>query len=103
MANARRHTTFNAVYRRLYFWLGSALVALMDAPPLQEPMRVSVLARAADSGGGAGGAAAPPDKIVEGQNYLFAPPLFVSTERTKFTMEIAQRVKENFTFSMVAQ
>ena len=24
----------NAVYRRLYFWLGSALVALMDAPPL---------------------------------------------------------------------
>ena len=25
---------FIAVYRRLYFWLGSALVALMDAPPL---------------------------------------------------------------------
>ena len=25
---------FNAVYPRLYFWLGSALVALMDAPPL---------------------------------------------------------------------
>ena len=25
---------FHAVYRRLYFWLGSALVALMDAPPL---------------------------------------------------------------------
>ena len=24
----------NAVYPRLYFWLGSALVALMDAPPL---------------------------------------------------------------------
>ena len=24
---------FHAVYRRLYFWLGSALVALMDAPP----------------------------------------------------------------------
>ena len=27
---------FHAVYRRLYFWLGSALVALMDAPPLSE-------------------------------------------------------------------
>ena len=25
---------FNAVYPRLHFWLGSALVALMDAPPL---------------------------------------------------------------------
>ena len=24
----------NAVYPRLHFWLGSALVALMDAPPL---------------------------------------------------------------------
>ena len=24
----------NAVYARLHFWLGSALVALMDAPPL---------------------------------------------------------------------
>ena len=30
---------FNAVYRRLYFWLGSALVALMDAPPLH-PMDI---------------------------------------------------------------
>ena len=28
--------SFNAVYPRLYFWLGSALVALMDAPPLKE-------------------------------------------------------------------
>ena len=26
---------FHAVYRRLYFWLGSALVDLMDAPPLR--------------------------------------------------------------------
>ena len=25
---------FHAVYRRLYFWLGSALVALMDTLPL---------------------------------------------------------------------
>ena len=29
---------FNAVYPRLYFWLGSALVALMDAPPLLCPL-----------------------------------------------------------------
>ena len=27
----------NAVHHRLYFWLGSALVALMDAPPLPAP------------------------------------------------------------------
>ena len=31
---------FNAVYPRLYFWLGSALVALIDAPPLKIPENV---------------------------------------------------------------
>ena len=31
---------FNAVYRRLYFCLGSALVALMDAPPLAPKVTV---------------------------------------------------------------
>ena len=53
-----------------------------------------------------GGQEGQPDKIVEEQNFLFAPPLFVTTERTKFHIEIAQRVKENFTMVtlyMVAQ
>ena len=50
--NRKRQLTFafeelivmrlNAVYLRLYFWLGSALVALMDAPPLDLFMFVAV-------------------------------------------------------------
>ena len=45
----------NAVHPRLHFWLGNALVALMDAPPLVAgPYRLWNSSRTADSGTVAG-------------------------------------------------